>query len=351
MKKINLEILRDPISYDIIIDNDLIANLNNFIISSNQYSRIVVIHDSIIDISLIEELTKIFNNSISIPIDLTNNNKKSIDQFVFLQEQLINHNIDKNVLVISIGGGSIGDLVGFVASTYHRGVDYIQVPTTLLSMIDSSIGGKTGLDLERGKNLIGSFYHPKAVFINTNFLKTLNKQEITSGIFEAIKYGIACDNDFFYFIQNNIDHLYEEEALYDIIEWCCRIKADIIIKDEKDGNIRNKLNFGHTIGHPIESIYGIRHGEAVAFGMLFATKLSRNMNTINDEESSRIINLINHFDIPIFSIDIDQILNKLNKDKKRINSKNNFILLNGIGSSYISNDVKINQIKEVLLDL
>ena len=351
MKKINLEISRDPISYDIIIDNNLIVNLNNYVISSDQYSRIVVIHDSNIDISLIEELTKIFNNSISIPIDLTISNKKSIDKFIFIQDQFINHNIDKSVLVISIGGGSIGDLVGFVSSTYHRGVDYIQVPTTLLSMIDSSIGGKTGLDLESGKNLIGSFYHPKAVFINTNFLKTLNKKEITSGLFEAIKYGIACDDDLFSFIKRNTGHLYEKEVLCNIIEWCCRIKADIIIKDEKDGNIRNKLNFGHTIGHPIESIYGMRHGEAVAFGMLFATKLSRNMNTINDKESNTIISLISEFDLPIINIDIDAILNRLSKDKKRINSKNNFILLNGIGSSYISNDVNMNQIKEVLLEL
>ena len=351
MKTINLEISRDPISYDIIIDNNLITNLNDFIISNHRYSSIVILHDCNIPISLIEEIKRLLNDSISISIDLSNNNKKSIDRFIFLQEQLINNNVDKSTLVISIGGGSIGDLTGFVASTFHRGVDYIQIPTTLLSMIDSSIGGKTGVDLELGKNLIGSFYHPKAVFINTNFLKTLNKKEITSGLFEAIKYGIACDYDLFSFLKENKNHLYKQESLSTIIEWCCKLKSEIITKDEKDGNIRNKLNFGHTIGHPIESIYDIRHGEAVAIGMLFATRLSRKMNTLSDEESKMIIELITQFDLPSITIDIDEILNKLTKDKKRINSKNNFILLNGIGSSYISNDVKMNQIKEILLDL
>ena len=351
MKKINLEISRNPILYEIIIDNHLITNLNDFIITNNEYSRMVILHDSNIEISLIEEIKRILNNSISISIDLSNNNRKSIDQFIFLQKQLIKYNIDKKSLVISIGGGSIGDLAGFVASTFHRGVDYIQIPTTLLSMIDSSIGGKTGLDLESGKNLIGTFYHPKAVFIDTNFLKTLNKEEITSGLFEAIKYGISFDSELFSFLKENKKDLYRQKFLLVIIEWCCKIKSDIIVKDEKDENIRNKLNFGHTIGHAIESIYGIRHGEAVALGMLFATKLSRRINSISKKDSKLIIDLITQFDLPEIDIDIDSILSNLAKDKKRVNSNNNFILLNSIGSSYISNNIKLNQIKDILLEL
>ena len=351
MKKINIKIINKPTCYDIIIDSNLIRNINNFIISNNNYSSFVLVYDSNVPLPFIDDIKNLLNNCILIPMDLSINTKKSIDQFMIIQSELIRNNIDKNTLVISIGGGSLGDLVGFVSSTYYRGIDYIQIPTTLLSMIDSSIGGKTGLDLKKGKNLIGTFYHPKAVLISTEFLQSLNNEEIISGLFEAIKYGITFDVDLFLFIKDNKNNVFKSDILLRIIEWCCKIKSDIVIEDEKDGNIRNKLNFGHTIGHPIESIYEIRHGEAVAIGMLFAARLSKKMNTLNIDDYQQIVDLINHFDLPKISINVNSIINKLTKDKKRINGKNNFILLNSIGSSYISDDVNIDQIKEILLEI
>ena len=351
MKKINIKIINKPTCYDIIIDSNLIRNINNFIISNNNYSSFVLVYDSNVPLPFIDDIKNLLNNCILIPMDLSINTKKSIDQFMIIQSELIRNNIDKNTLVISIGGGSLGDLVGFVSSTYYRGIDYIQIPTTLLSMIDSSIGGKTGLDLKKGKNLIGTFYHPKAVLISTEFLQSLNNEEIISGLFEAIKYGITFDVDLFLFIKDNKNNVFKSDILLRIIEWCCKIKTDIVIEDEKDGNIRNKLNFGHTIGHPIESIYEIRHGEAVAIGMLFAARLSKKMNTLNIDDYQQIVDLINHFDLPKISINVNSIINKLTKDKKRINGKNNFILLNSIGSSYISDDVNIDQIKEILLEI
>jgi len=351
MKKINIEILNKPTRYDIFIGKNLINNLKKLIPYQSEYSKHIVIFDSNINSDTIDNIKTLFNNLVFIPVNLISNNKKSFREFLHIQEELINQNIDKNSLILCLGGGSVGDLVAFVASTYNRGIHYVHIPTTLLSMIDSSIGGKTGLDLKDGKNLIGTFYHPQAIIIDTNFLSTLSKEEITSGLFEAIKYGVALDSDLFLFINKNKNNLYEINILTKIIEWCCQIKTNIIIKDEKDNNIRNKLNFGHTIGHAIESIYNIRHGEAVAYGMLCAAHLSRGNNTLNNSELDEIITLINHFNLPRITFNVERILKQLSKDKKRMNSKNNFILLNSIGNSYISDDIEINLIKNTISNL
>jgi len=350
MKKINIEILNKPTSYDIIIGRNLLNEVKNLIPDQSKYSMNVIIFDSNIDSSTLDNIKILFNDALFISIDLTNS-KKSFEQFLDIQKALMKYNVDRNSLILSLGGGSTGDLVAFIASTYNRGVDYVHIPTTLLAMIDSSIGGKTGLDFEDGKNLIGSFYHPQLVIVDTNFLLTLRKEEITSGLFEAIKYGVAFDLELFLFIKENINDLYSINILTKIIKWCCQIKTDIIMKDEKDNNIRNKLNFGHTIGHAIESIYNIRHGEAVAYGMLCAAYLSRDNNTLDNNELDEIVKLINHFDLPEIVFDIKKILEQLSKDKKRINGKNNFILLNSIGDSYISDNVKIDLIKNSISNL
>ncbi len=351
MKKINIEILNKPTRYDILIGENLIHNLKTIIPHQLEYSKYIVIFDSNISSNAIDEIKILFNDAVYIPVNLTSNNKKSFREFLHIHEQLINQNIDKNSLILSLGGGSVGDLIAFVASTYNRGIDYINIPTTLLSMIDSSIGGKTGLDLKDGKNLIGTFYHPKAVIIDTNFLSTLSKEEITSGLFEAIKYGIACDFDLFLFIKENKNNLYDINILMKIIEWCCEIKTNIITKDEKDNNIRNKLNFGHTIGHAIESIYSIRHGEAVAYGMIGAAYLSKAKDTLDNSDLDEIVSLINHLDLPNIHFDTEKILDQLSKDKKRINGKNNFILLNSIGNSYISDNIEVDLIKNTVSNL
>ena len=351
MKKINIEILNSPISYDIIIDKNLLNDMKNLIPDASKYSKCVVIYDININPKHMDKIKILFNDLLYIPLDFISNKKKSFEQFLHIQKQLIRYNVDRNSLILSLGGGSTGDLVAFIASTYKRGVDYIQIPTTLLAMLDSSIGGKTSIDSKDGKNLIGTFHHPQLVVVDTNFLLTLSKEEITSGLFEAIKYGVAFDLDLFLFIKENKDNLYTINILSDIIEWCCQIKTDIIMKDEKDNSIRNKLNFGHTIGHAIESIYNIRHGEAVAYGMLCAAQISRGNNTLDNNQLDEIVTLINHFDLPKIIFDIEKILKQISKDKKRINGKNNFILLNSIGNSYISDNIEIDLIKNSISNL
>ena len=346
MKSINIEIENKPTRYEINIDNNIIFNLKKFL-SENHFSKVVLIHDLNINLSLIESITQIDDQCFTLPLEINSSNK-TIEQFCSIHEQLNKNNIDKSSLIIALGGGSIGDLVGFIASTYHRGVSYIQIPTTLLSMIDSSIGGKTGLDLNYGKNLIGSFHHPEAVFIDTVFLKTLGLKELHSGVFEIIKYGIAFDSKLFYFIRDNKNNLFEKNILNQIIEWCCKIKTNIIMKDERDSGIRNKLNFGHTIGHAVESLYKIRHGEAIGIGMIYAANLSKKINSLSENKHTDIIDLINFFNPPILDIDIDDILEIMKNDKKRIDDKYNFILLNDIGSSYISDEIKRSQLKDIL---
>ena len=346
MKSINIEIKNEPTCYEIKIDNNIIFNLKKFL-SENHFSRLVLIHDLNINSSFIESIIQIDDQCLIVPLEI-NSSKKTIEQFYSIHESLNKNNIDKSSLIIALGGGSIGDLVGFIASTFHRGVSYIQIPTTLLSMIDSSIGGKTGLDLDYGKNLIGSFHHPKAVFIDTAFLKTLSSKEMHSGVFEIIKYGIAFDSKLFYFIRDNKDHLFEKNILNQIIEWCCKIKSNIIMKDERDSGIRNKLNFGHTIGHAIESLYKIRHGEAIGIGMIYAANLSKKLHSLEQNKHTDIIDLINFFNPPILDIDIDDVIEIIKNDKKKINDKYNFILLNDIGSSYISDKIKTSQLKDIL---
>ena len=346
MKSINIKIENKPTCYEIYIDNNIIFNLKKFL-SENHFSRVVLIHDLNINLSLIESITRIDDQLLTIPLEINSSNK-TIEQFCSIHEQLNKNNIDKSSLIIALGGGSIGDLVGFIASTFHRGVSYIQIPTTLLSMIDSSIGGKTGLDFDYGKNLIGSFHHPLAVFIDTVFLKTLSLKELHSGLFEIIKYGTAFDSELFYFIRDNKNQLFEKNILNQIIEWCCKIKSDIIMKDERDSGIRNKLNFGHTIGHAIESLYKIRHGEAIGIGMKYAANLSKKINSLDENKLTDIIDLINFFNPPIIDIDVDDIIEIMKNDKKRIDDKYNFILLNDIGSSYISDKITLNQLKDIL---
>ena len=318
MKTIKLEILKKPVTYNINIGKGLLSNIANLITKINTHNQFAVLYDKNLESNYLhvikQQLNKISNNILFISID-TSLNKKSFDLFIEIQDQLINHNINNNTLIISFGGGSVGDLSGFIASTYHRGIDYIQIPTTLLSMIDSSIGGKTGIDFDVGKNLVGTYYHPKVVIIDTDFLSTLDINEINSGYFEVIKYALAFDVKLYDFIINNFKKLDNIKILDEIIRWCCKIKSEIIAQDEQDDNIRQRLNFGHTIGHSIESIYNIRHGEAVGFGILCGSYISIQMGTLSIDQYSDIVSLIHKFKIPKIQFDSGKIFNGIKKDK------------------------------------
>jgi len=280
---------------------------------------------------------------------------KTINTAIEIYDRLIDIKVERESPLIALGGGIIGDITGFVAATYLRGIPYIQVPTTLLSQVDSSIGGKTAVNHPRGKNLIGAFYQPKAVFIDIDTLKTLPKEEILCGVAEIIKYGIIRDSNFFEYLEDNIEKLINlnEDVLIHSIKRSCEIKADAVSKDEREAGLRAILNFGHTIGHAIESLTDYkkyRHGEAVAIGMVYAARLSLESGLCSNKDYERVANLITAAGLPIaiFGLDADAIIDSLYLDKKVKEEKIRFILMNGIGSVEIKSDITNELIRKVL---
>ena len=263
---------------------------------------------------------------------------KSLKYLADIHDRLIDNGMERSDYIIAFGGGVVGDLAGFAAATYLRGINFIQVPTTLLADVDSSVGGKTGIDHPKGKNLIGSFYQPRAVLIDVDILKTLDKRELTNGFAEVIKYGASLDADFFSYLESNYKKIlaYDEESLIRIIEKSCSIKADIVNQDEKESGLRSVLNFGHSLGHAIETLYNyenIKHGEAIAIGMVFAAKLSKYLGLCGEEDVARIKNLIINSglpsDIPDFTP--EQYVNAMKLDKKVADKQIKFVLIKGIG--------------------
>jgi 3-dehydroquinate synthase len=264
---------------------------------------------------------------------------KSIEELINLYDELLDTGITRGELIVALGGGVIGDLTGFAASTLFRGVPYVQIPTSLLAQIDSSIGGKVAVDLPRGKNLVGSFYHPEAVFIDPNVLSTLDKRFFSDGMGEVIKYGCIRDKDLFYKLMK-----YDEKSLLDnmedIIYTCCSIKKEIVEKDEKDTGERMILNFGHTIGHAIEKYYNFEkytHGEAVALGMYMITKKSEEMKITKEGTASLIAETLSKHNLQneINLEDKESILNTISLDKKNKGEFINIILLKDIGEAFI----------------
>ncbi|QTJ62898.1 3-dehydroquinate synthase [Candidatus Nardonella dryophthoridicola] len=267
---------------------------------------------------------------------------------------LLHKNYNRNIILVSLGGGVIGDITGFVSSIYQRGVKYIHIPTTLLSQVDSSIGGKTGVNHPLGKNMIGSFYQPSLVIIDTLFLKTLPNREYISGFSEIIKYGIIKDNSFFCWLENNYKKLLNLDL--DIISECiyksCLIKSNIISLDEKETkNLRSLLNLGHTYGHAIESFLGygnLLHGEAISIGIIMASNLSFITKNISYEVLERIINIMKMFNINTerpSNMEYQDYIFYMKKDKKNSNSGINIVVPTNIGESKILFNVSESLIK------
>ena len=251
----------------------------------------------------------------------------------------------RTTTLVALGGGVVGDMCGFAAACYQRGVNFIQVPTTLLAQVDSSVGGKTGVNHPLGKNMIGAFYQPKAVVIDTQVLATLPKRELAAGLAEVIKYGLICDQAFFHWLENSIDKLVnlDEAALTYAIEHSCQIKADIVAKDERETGVRAWLNLGHTFGHAIETAQGYGnwlHGEAVAAGMAMAADLSNRLGWLSTESVQRISNILMRAGLPNKppSMQPDQFLSLMAGDKKVLDGQLRLVLLKGIGECVVTSE-------------
>ena len=276
---------------------------------------------------------------------------KSLDIYEKIIEYCVKVNLSRKSVIIALGGGVVGDLAGFVASTYMRGIDVIQVPTTLLAQVDSSIGGKTGINIGNFKNIIGSFYQPRFTYINVDALKTLPDDEFKSGMSEVIKYSLIYDYDFLdYLIDNSKDILNKEtEKLYYIVKKCANIKAEVVCKDEKEGGLRKILNFGHTFGHGVEKLCKISHGNAVSIGMNMAFKLSLKERLIEEDYYSKFLNVCENYDLPLVFENADEssVLSIMKSDKKNSFSKINLVLPVGPGKV----DVVDNISEDLILDI
>ncbi len=271
-----------------------------------------------------------------------------------LYQKLMECSFDRKCGVVAFGGGVVGDLAGFVAATYMRGIPFIQVPTSLLAQVDSSVGGKVAVNLPMGKNLVGAFYQPKLVYMDLGVLDTLPKKELLSGIAEVVKYGVIRDGDFFEFLEKNYKSVLalKKDELMHAVKTSCLIKAEVVRHDEREGGVRAILNFGHTFAHGIElleSYKGLSHGEAVGIGMVYAAKLSRRISLCDGSVPERISGLISRIGLPShYSFEgVENLLELFYRDKKVESSRLKFVLTQSIGSVTITDMVE----DEVLIDV
>lgn len=259
-------------------------------------------------------------------------------------DRLLEAGVDRSSFIVALGGGVVGDLAGFAAATWLRGIPFVQVPTTLLAQVDSSVGGKTGIDHPRGKNLIGAFYQPRLVLIDVATLATLDVRQFRSGLAEVIKYGVALDRPFFEYVEQNISDILamKPESLITVIHRSCQLKAEVVEQDEKEAGLRAVLNYGHTLGHAFESLCGysgIVHGEAIAIGMALATRVSVSKGFCSQADADRIIALIERCGLAVKPPEFDRqgLLEAIGSDKKATRGTITFICNNGIGSFVMSN--------------
>lgn len=270
---------------------------------------------------------------------------KNIKTVECLYEILIEKEFDRKSLLVALGGGVVGDLTGFAAATYLRGIDFIQVPTTLLAQVDSSVGGKTGVDFLCYKNMVGAFHQPRLVYMNFSTLATLPSQEFSCGMGEILKTGLICDKDFFEFLYRNVQQIQslDRKAVSDMVRRCCAIKAGVVERDPREQGERALLNLGHTVGHAIEKLknFSMLHGQCVAVGLVAAAKLSQARGLLTAEETAKIENVCLSYELPvrITGLKAEDILAATKKDKKMAQGRIRFILMDGIGRSFIDNTV------------
>lgn len=262
---------------------------------------------------------------------------KNLDTVKMIYRHLMQVDTDRSSALIALGGGVVGDVAGFAAATYLRGIPFIQVPTSLLAQADSSVGGKVGVDFEGSKNMIGAFYQPRFVYMNVNSLRTLPLRELKSGLAEIIKHGIIADGDFFEYVDNNAERILslDENVLQYVARMNCSIKGRVVEQDEKEGGLRAVLNFGHTIGHAIESVSGFRllHGECVSLGMIGAFMMAQYLGMVDEAAVKKVVSILDKIGLPvrITGMDIDSVYRQMFNDKKAKGRKLLFVLPKRIG--------------------
>ena len=358
--KVNLD-KKSLSSYEIRIGKDIIDRMALIIAKSHNAGSYVVITDNCVG-SLYGKKFLSSLKDVGLNVHLiefpAGEASKNINTVLDIAGKLLKLEADRETCLIALGGGVVGDITGFIASIFMRSVPYIQIPTTLIAQVDSSIGGKTGVDLHCGKNLLGTFYQPCAVFTDLSFLEMLPEKEFNNGLAEIIKYGAIDDEKMFRTLESNMEtiKLKDSKILLNIVETCCRIKKSIVEIDEKEHGLRRILNFGHTLGHALETIsqYAITHGEGVALGMIAAARLSEKMGYLENDATKRIESLIRLAGLPVKipkSLDGEKIIAQLKMDKKKKGDIIHFVLLKKIGMPFINGNIEQKLIAAVIEEM
>ena len=355
-----LEVKLGDRSYPIHIGSKIIDQAD-LILPHLKRKQVAIVTNTVVAPLYLDKLSQALSNAgVSIiPIILPDGEAyKNTETLNHIYDALLSSRCERNTTLIALGGGVIGDLTGFAAATFLRGVPFIQVPTTLLSQVDSSVGGKTGINHPLGKNMIGAFYQPQLVLADIDTLKTLNPRELSAGIAEVIKYGLIRDHDFFSWLEINMEKLVslDQAVTAYAIYRSCQNKAEVVAVDEKESGERALLNLGHTFGHAIENAmgYGVwLHGEAVAAGSMLAADLSHRMGWLSQEEVNRIESIFLRANLPVKAPDLgfERYLDLMGLDKKVVDGKIRFVLQKGIGKTILTSDYDIDALRQTLSNL
>jgi 3-dehydroquinate synthase len=352
-------------SYDICVGPGMLEGLGELLLKKFGNRQIFIVTDEAVAIHWLPLATNSLaksgfkTESVQLP---SGESTKSFFQLEALINRFLDARLARDGLIVALGGGVIGDLTGFAAAVTLRGIDFVQVPTTLLAQVDSSVGGKTAINTMQGKNLVGSFYQPSIVIIDTKVLDTLPKRQIIAGYAEVVKYGLIKNRPFFEWLEKNGEKLIsgEPQARQIAIVESCKTKAEIVAVDERESGNRAILNFGHTFGHALESEAGFNgdllHGEAVSLGIVMALNLSKIMGFCEGQEVDRVSRHLKSLGLPVNldSFDgfsnwrVDELINHMMQDKKVLRGKMRFILMREIGKSFITSEVDVAQVREVI---
>src|SRR6056300_677412 len=345
---------KGPSKYDVIIAKNAV-NKKNLLAHLKDKNKVLIITDSGIPKKYVKELKLVLKSKKNIYLHIIDEGEKSksFNTYKNILEKLADLKFDRSDCLIALGGGVVGDMTGFCAATYLRGIDFIQIPTTLLAQVDSSVGGKTAINIKQGKNLIGSFYNPTLVLISTQFLETLSDEEYKSGLGEVTKYAFIGNSKLYKFIQINAEKIKSKKlnVLEEIIEESIKTKSKIVTNDEKENGIRAILNFGHTFGHAIEAhnkYKGLSHGAAVTLGMVIAAKISFFEGHIKSYQLDDMINLIESLDLKIdySKYSFNDLSGYILNDKKVSQGKLNLILINEKGQAFKTKKYNLNSLRK-----
>lgn len=343
-------------SYPIYIGSDLLLN-SDLLALHITGSRVAIVSNETVAPLYLEAVENMLLDFECISIILPDGEKyKNLEYLNEIYNKLLETRCDRQTTLIALGGGVVGDMTGFAAASYQRGVPFIQIPTTLLAQVDSSVGGKTGVNHELGKNMIGAFYQPKCVLIDTNTLQSLPDKELSAGLAEVIKYGLVRDTEFLHWLEQNMNKLIkrDSDALAYAIERSCRNKAEIVAEDEREAGQRALLNLGHTFGHAIETGSGYGswlHGEAVAAGMAMAVDLSQRMGWLSNEDVSRVTSILRQANLPVCGPDtlsVDRYLELMSVDKKVQDGQMRLVLLRKLGEAFVCDSFEQEKLQQTL---